>query len=57
MAKVNVGTRNKAEDDAALASLIEKETSTKTKKLVKEGDKQFLVEKTVAGLTVKTRVA
>jgi hypothetical protein len=55
--KVNVGTRTKSEDDAALSAFIAAETSQPGKKLVEEGGQKFIVETTATGLTIKTRVA
>lgn len=57
MTKVNIASRRtKADDDKALAAKEQSETG-EGRKIVTEGTKKFIVEKTASGMVIKTRIA
>lgn len=55
--RVNTGTRSKADDNAALQSLMDAASAEQGKKVVQEDGKTFIIEKNVSGMTIKTRIA
>lgn len=57
MAKVNVGTRTKAQDAEALERLVKEETASGDKKVVERNGAKYLQEKTANGLVIETRIA
>ena len=55
MSKINVGTRSKAGDAEALAAI--KANLSANQKIVEEDGQTFVVEKSVSGVTLRTRIA